>query len=66
MTPNINLGHIYFNPVTLFPQKTWQLSLLQAHHYGRKADQLVAKEKYEEAISCHIEAAGKVMKPIHT
>lgn len=38
-------------------RKTWQLSLLQAHHYGRKADQLVAKEKYEEAILCHIEAA---------
>ncbi|XP_067311119.1 nuclear receptor binding factor 2a isoform X2 [Pseudorasbora parva] len=38
-------------------RKTWQLSLLQAHHYGRKADQFVAKEKYEEAILCHSEAA---------
>lgn len=36
------------------------LSLLQAHYYSRKADRLVAKEKYEEAILCHGEAAGKV------
>ncbi|RXN11346.1 nuclear receptor-binding factor 2-like protein [Labeo rohita] len=31
--------------------------LNQAHHYGRKADQLVAKEKFEEAILCHSKAA---------
>ncbi|XP_051502857.1 nuclear receptor binding factor 2a [Myxocyprinus asiaticus] len=31
--------------------------LNRAHHYGRKADQLVAKEKYEEAILYHINAA---------
>ncbi|XP_016129868.1 nuclear receptor binding factor 2a isoform X2 [Sinocyclocheilus grahami] len=29
----------------------------QAHHFGRKADQLVAKEKFEEAILCHSKAA---------
>ncbi|XP_016382401.1 nuclear receptor binding factor 2a isoform X2 [Sinocyclocheilus rhinocerous] len=29
----------------------------QAHHFGRKADQLVAKEKFEEAILCHRKAA---------
>ncbi|XP_067223532.1 nuclear receptor binding factor 2a isoform X2 [Chanodichthys erythropterus] len=38
-------------------RKTWQLSLLQAHHFGGKADQLLAKEKYEDAILCHSEAA---------
>ncbi|XP_056333454.1 nuclear receptor binding factor 2a [Danio aesculapii] len=31
--------------------------LNRAHHYGRKADQLVVKGKYEEAIECHHEAA---------
>ncbi|XP_052009941.1 nuclear receptor binding factor 2a [Xyrauchen texanus] len=31
--------------------------LNRAHLYGRKADQLVAKEKYEEAILYHINAA---------
>ncbi|XP_016310482.1 nuclear receptor binding factor 2a [Sinocyclocheilus anshuiensis] len=29
----------------------------QAHHFRRKADQLVAKEKFEEAILCHSKAA---------
>ncbi|KAF4102489.1 hypothetical protein G5714_017289 [Onychostoma macrolepis] len=31
--------------------------LNRAHHFGRKADQLVAKEKFEEAILCHSKAA---------
>ncbi|NP_001373719.1 nuclear receptor binding factor 2a [Danio rerio] len=31
--------------------------LNRAHHYGRRADQLVMKGKYEEAIECHQEAA---------
>ncbi|XP_016382394.1 nuclear receptor binding factor 2a isoform X1 [Sinocyclocheilus rhinocerous] len=31
--------------------------LNRAHHFGRKADQLVAKEKFEEAILCHRKAA---------
>uniref|UniRef100_A0A673HW29 Nuclear receptor-binding factor 2 MIT domain-containing protein n=1 Tax=Sinocyclocheilus rhinocerous TaxID=307959 RepID=A0A673HW29_9TELE len=31
--------------------------LNRAHHFGRKADQLVAKEKFEEAILCHRKAS---------
>ncbi|KAL1258096.1 hypothetical protein QQF64_011340 [Cirrhinus molitorella] len=31
--------------------------LNRAHHFGRKADQLVAKENFEEAILCHSKAA---------
>uniref|UniRef100_A0A673FRS3 Nuclear receptor-binding factor 2 MIT domain-containing protein n=1 Tax=Sinocyclocheilus rhinocerous TaxID=307959 RepID=A0A673FRS3_9TELE len=38
--------------------------LNRAHHFGRKADQLVAKEKFEEAILCHRKAAGKSVKPL--